>query len=232
MKLTTSTPLHLFCQSLSQAARQSAVQAGCAGSYAAALGSVEFLIYSICQLHPEALTAVNEYLELHAAPPASKAALEEWFKPLDAAVNPPAGTATMTAAEHAELPALYAQLEEKNQSFRELLHQSRKIWRTQQTTSQTAAGADATGAAAAPEAASQPPAQTAPCGAPTSDALKAPSAPPAPAEGHADARSAPALPASPPPADSAAPTAPAQETPAHGTPSPASSARPNTTAAG
>ena len=65
MKLTSSTCLHSFAQALSAAARQSAADAGCPGSYAAALGSVEHLLYTVCQLHPEALAVVNDYLDRH-----------------------------------------------------------------------------------------------------------------------------------------------------------------------
>ena len=163
---------------------------------------------------------------------AGKQLLEEWFKPLDAVVNPPADTATMSAAEHEELRALREQLAEKHQNYLELERQAREIRRTLQTTSQTAADADATAAAAAPEAPAPQPVQTAPCGAPTSDAQTILNVPPAPAEGPADATAAPALPASLLHPESAALTAPAQETAPHAPPSPASSARPNTTEAG
>jgi hypothetical protein len=65
MKLTSSTPLKQFADTISDAALQSSVEALGERSHAGALGSLESLLYSICQQHPKALAVVNEYIERH-----------------------------------------------------------------------------------------------------------------------------------------------------------------------
>lgn len=65
MKLTTSTPLKPFAEALGNAALQSSIEALGERSHAGALGSLESLLYSICQQHPKALAVVNEYVERH-----------------------------------------------------------------------------------------------------------------------------------------------------------------------
>lgn len=70
MKLTPQTRILDFTAALGAAAMQSSVEACGERSYAAACGSLEFLIYSICQANPGAIALVNEYVQQHPAAPA------------------------------------------------------------------------------------------------------------------------------------------------------------------
>lgn len=71
MKLTTKNNLREFSAAVGAAALHSSVEAVGEQSYGAACGSLEHLLFQICQLYPQALGVVNDYLSRNAAPATS-----------------------------------------------------------------------------------------------------------------------------------------------------------------
>lgn len=66
--LTTQHTLREFTETLSPAAMLHAIDAVGDRSYPAACGSLQSLLFNICQSHPKALDLVNDYIARAPAP--------------------------------------------------------------------------------------------------------------------------------------------------------------------